>query len=441
MIGDTVISVKGLSKCYHIYERPRDRLIQNLWRGRKRLYKEFWALRDVSFEVRRGAALGIIGRNGSGKSTLLQILTGIMVPTAGVVEVNGRVAALLELGSGFNPEFSGRENVYINCAILGVDREQIDAHWDEIVAFAEIGDFIDQPVKEYSSGMMLRLAFSVQTAFAPEILIVDEALSVGDFFFQQKCLRRIHQLREMGTTILFVSHDMATVRDLCDTAVYLRSGHMAFQGPSHTAIHHYLLEGAEHSQTTPSMPILGGILPNMGFVEEFNQSACWVNNREILGGLKAKLIAVAVLDQHGMSTMQVDMGSDIVFRVLYQIFTEEPVHVTLMLKNRQGQMVSSTGTYALGTKLLSLKKGDYAILELRLSCMLEAGLYTFAVSLGLPLGEPNRGEIIGESPWLGPLKIEWDYENNKASFLGMFGLPCSAQFVVPSNAHTGSLDS
>ncbi|MCI0418226.1 MAG: ABC transporter ATP-binding protein, partial [Acidobacteria bacterium] len=209
---EIAISVRKVGKVYRIYDRPEDRLRQMLFaRFGKSYGRDFCALRDVSFEVYRREALGIIGRNGSGKSTLLQILAGTLSPTWGEVKVQGRVAALLELGSGFNPEFTGRENVYLNASLLGMTKKQTDARFDEIASFAEIGDFIDQPVKTYSSGMVIRLAFAVQTAIEPEILIIDEALSVGDFFFQQKCARRMRELREKGTTLLFVSHDMAVV--------------------------------------------------------------------------------------------------------------------------------------------------------------------------------------------------------------------------------------
>jgi lipopolysaccharide transport system ATP-binding protein len=226
------IRVRGLGKCYHIYNQPQDRLKQALvpkvlrlvGRPARAYYREFWALRDVNLEVARGEAVGIIGRNGAGKSTFLQIIAGTLAPTLGSVEVQGRVAALLELGSGFNPEFTGRENVWLNGSILGLNSDEIAARFDEIAGFADIGDFMDQPVKTYSSGMMVRLAFSVQTAVRPEVLIVDEALSVGDVFFQAKCMARMRQLLSDGVTLLFVSHDTGTVRQLCSRAVLLDRG-------------------------------------------------------------------------------------------------------------------------------------------------------------------------------------------------------------------------
>ncbi|WP_426321010.1 ABC transporter ATP-binding protein [Pseudoduganella sp. R-43] len=224
MSSDIAIKVENLSKCFQIYDKPRDRLLQMLVRNRKQYFREFWAVRDVSFEIKRGETVGIVGRNGSGKSTLLQIICGTLNPTRGSVQTSGRIAALLELGSGFNPEFTGRENVYMNAAVLGLTRAEIEARFDDILAFADIGEFIEQPVKTYSSGMMVRLAFAVAINVDPEILIVDEALSVGDELFQRKCFSRIEAIRAKGATILFVSHAGSTVVELCDQAILMDAG-------------------------------------------------------------------------------------------------------------------------------------------------------------------------------------------------------------------------
>lgn len=224
MSNDIAIKVDNLSKCYQIYEKPRDRLLQMLMRGHRQYYREFWALKNVSFEVKKGEAVGIIGRNGSGKSTLLQMICGTLNPTSGCIQSHGRIAALLELGSGFNLEFTGRENVYMNASVLGLSQEEIDMRFDSIVAFADIGDFLEQPVRTYSSGMMVRLAFAVAINVAPEILVVDEALSVGDELFQRKCFSRIESIRAIGTTILFVSHSGSTIVELCDRAILLDAG-------------------------------------------------------------------------------------------------------------------------------------------------------------------------------------------------------------------------
>lgn len=229
---DIAISVQNLSKCYQIYDNPRDRLKQFVLprmqrfagKAPKQYFSEFWALKDVSFEIKKGETVGIVGRNGSGKSTLLQLICGTLNPTSGSVQTNGRIAALLELGSGFNPEFTGRENVYMNAAVLGLSKEETDECFDDIAAFAEIGEFIEQPVKTYSSGMQVRLAFAVAINVDPEILIVDEALSVGDELFQRKCFSRIEGIRASGATILFVSHSGSAVVELCDRAVLIDAG-------------------------------------------------------------------------------------------------------------------------------------------------------------------------------------------------------------------------
>lgn len=235
---NSVISVNNISKCFEIYDRPEDRLKQfimpnlrsSLGLSSVSHYKEFWALRDVSFEIGKGQTVGIIGRNGSGKSTLLQIITGTMSPTTGEVVTKGRVAALLELGSGFNPEFTGRENVYMNASLLGLNHAQTDERFDYIASFADIGNHLDQPVKTYSSGMMLRLAFAVQIAVETEVLIIDEALSVGDARFQLKCFRRLEEIKSLGTTILFVSHATELVRSFCDFGLVLDQGKAMFWG-------------------------------------------------------------------------------------------------------------------------------------------------------------------------------------------------------------------
>lgn len=237
---DIVLSIRGVSKCYELYRRPVDRLKQTLWMGHRRFYNEFWALRDLSLDIHRGESIGIIGRNGAGKSTLLQIITGVLAPTSGEVRIRGRVAALLELGSGFNPEFTGRENVYMNASILGLSRAETEAKFGEIAAFADIGDFIEQPVKTYSSGMMIRLAFSVQAALAPDILVVDEALSVGDVYFQHKCMARIKELLRGGTSLLFVSHSTDVVKRFCSRGLWLEAGHARYCGAAGVAAEKYL---------------------------------------------------------------------------------------------------------------------------------------------------------------------------------------------------------
>jgi lipopolysaccharide transport system ATP-binding protein len=230
MSSEPALRVDGISKLYELYGRPQDRLKQFLWRGRRRLYRELWALHEVSLEVRRGEIVAIVGRNGSGKSTLLQIIAGTVAPTAGTVSVNGRVSALLELGAGFNPEFTGRENVYLNGALAGLSRSEVDERFADIVGFAELQDFIEQPVKTYSSGMFVRLAFSIAVNVDPDILLVDEALAVGDEAFQRKCYQRIDNMRRRGATVVFVSHSAQIVADISDRAVLLDEGECLLTG-------------------------------------------------------------------------------------------------------------------------------------------------------------------------------------------------------------------
>ncbi len=268
---EVVVDVRNLSKRYEIYDTPRERLKQlvlphiyraanragvalglSKHRSPSRYFREFWALQDVSFHVRRGETFGIIGRNGSGKSTLLQILAGTLAHTSGEVDVQGRIAALLELGSGFNPEFTGRENVFLNGRILGLTKKEIEARYAQIVDFADIGEFIEQPVKTYSSGMFLRLSFAVQAHIDASIVIIDEALAVGDVFFRQKCYGRLEQLRNSGAAILLVSHSMPDIEQYCEKAILLDQGVQKFIGPSPEATKHYYLLHQTIEKQAPS---------------------------------------------------------------------------------------------------------------------------------------------------------------------------------------------
>ena len=266
--GDLVISVQNVSKSYWLYDRPQDRLKQALlWRFGRTYGREFWALRDISFDIRRGEALGIIGSNGAGKSTLLQIISGILQPISGKVVTRGRVAALLELGSGFNSDYTGRENIFLNGALLGLSHQEMEASFDDIAAFADIGEFIDQPVKVYSSGMLVRLAFAVQSHVQADVLIVDEALSVGDIHFQHKCMRHIRHLLDRGVTLLFVSHSTETVKRFCQKGLWLDAGQMYYYGEAGVAAEKYLAfirmkeQSYWSSVNSTQSPIKNSIMP------------------------------------------------------------------------------------------------------------------------------------------------------------------------------------
>jgi lipopolysaccharide transport system ATP-binding protein len=299
MSSEIAIKVENLSKCYQIYEAPRDRLkqfvlprVQRLvGLPRKDYFREFWALKEISFNVRKGETVGIIGKNGSGKSTLLQMICGTLNPTSGSIETRGRIAALLELGSGFNPEFTGRENVYMNAAVLGLSKEEADARFDEIAAFADIGQFIDQPVKTYSSGMQMRLAFAVSVCVEPEILVVDEALAVGDMAFQQKCFQRLADLRENGTTILMVSHDIMLIRNHCGHAIYLDAGIVKWAGDAETVGEAYVQDMyAERQASTGGRDRL-----------EWREDGS--KGKLAFGSIRGRVTNVRIQGEHGMGNV------------------------------------------------------------------------------------------------------------------------------------------
>jgi lipopolysaccharide transport system ATP-binding protein len=430
-MDDLAISVRDVSKCYQVFDGQGARLLHALWPGRRAGVQQIWALKDIAFEVRRGESLAVIGRNGGGKSTLLEILTGTLAPTSGEVRVNGRVSALLELGSGFNPEYTGRDNVILNGLLLGLTREEILRRFDEIVAFAEIGDALERPVKTYSSGMMMRLAFAVQVLTDPDILIIDEALSVGDFFFQQKCLGYIRSLCEKGVTVLFVSHDMGTVRDLCTRAVYLKQGKMIFVGDSQTAIRHYLAEassvdGAPCADSTAAAVEIGDA--------DFPADAFWKRPAAHPAG---PLLAVEILGRDGVPVTHARIGETVRMRVYFHAPATETGHISLVVKNRYDQVVSSVSSYASGLPPLSSGSAAFAIFQIEIDMMLEAGLYSLQVGFGRPAGK-NKGNLVDATGWMGPFRIDWDYERETAPFLGMFGLPARGELFSRSNEAVGA---
>ena len=435
-MDDNAIRVRGVGKRYRVFDSERARLLHALWPRPRPGAQDVWALRDVSFEVKRGASLAVIGRNGGGKSTLLQILTGTLTPTQGEVEVKGRVSALLELGSGFNPEYTGRDNVVLNGLLLGLTREEILRRFDEIAAFAEIGAALERPVKTYSSGMMMRLAFAVQVLTDPEILIIDEALSVGDFFFQQKCFRYIRGLRERGVTLLFVSHDMGAVRDLCTMGLFLKGGRVDYFGDNLEAIRRYLRKDEEGGDNEAGGLRDGEAMPEPAMPEPAMPamaSPLWAadERRGPAAGAKGRILGVGVFDSAGSPTQRTRIGEDIVFRVHFRAHCEEPLHVNVVIKNRHDQIVTVAGSYTLRTEVPRLKRDGEAFFEVTVCPLLEAGNYSFSVSLGQPTGIGGAGSVVDETPWLGPLQVVWDYHNEIPPFFGMVGLKAAARFVVP----------
>ncbi len=411
MSSDIAIKVENLSKCYHIYNQPRDRLLQILAHGRKQFYREFWALKDVSFEINRGETVGIIGRNGSGKSTLLQLICGTLNQTAGSVDVNGRIAALLELGAGFNPEFTGRENVYLNASILGLAKEEIDVKYDDMVAFADIGDFIDQPVKTYSSGMYLRLAFAVIAHVNADILIIDEALAVGDVFFQQKCIRFLRNFKDNGGSILFVSHDMGAVTSLCETALLLtpHGEREAIMGSSEAMCKLYLnqiyadparcksVENARrefgiHSigvdkDTAPSKMLRADVqTENIFAISPFR------NDADAFGEKGVEILDAGFTTKVGERLGSIRGGELVFFYV--RVKAHRPViwpAVGFMLKDRLGQYLFTEGTdMAFRKHELSFSTGDMVdvIFSFRMP-ILSCGVYTMNVAIAEGLGNDH----------------------------------------------------
>jgi lipopolysaccharide transport system ATP-binding protein len=427
MIDSVAISVRDVSKCYRVFESRRARLFNACWPEYRTGMKEIWALKDISFDITRGESVAIIGRNGSGKSTLLEILTGSLTRTSGSVRVSGRVSALLELGSGFSPEYSGRDNVVLNGLLLGLTREEILRRFDEIAAFADIGDALDRPVKTYSSGMVMRLAFAVQVLTDPDILIIDEALSVGDFFFQQKCYGHIRALCERGVTLLFVSHDMGIVRDLCQRAIYLKEGHVQFVGKAQTAIHQYFAErrgvaGSESYSTDD------GETAGAHVVEDIRRDSIWAATPTGSRGEARHLIAVAFYDDDGKPATSFRMGSFMCIKVAYLPAPGKPTHVTVEIRNKYDSIATVLGSARMGLAPPATQPGQPLIFEMRVDLLLEAGNYSVTVNLGHPT-LPNQGEFLDSSGRLGPLIVDWNYEKDQAPFLGMFGLPAKGSFV------------
>ncbi len=353
------IEVRGLSKSYPIYDSPLDRLKELLTFNRLRFHRDFWALRDLDFEVRRGETFCIIGENGSGKSTLLQLVAGILRPTEGEIKVNGRVSALLELGSGFNPEFTGRDNVFLNGAILGFTTRQIEQKYREIEEFAEIGDFMNQPVKTYSSGMIVRLAFAVAIHVDPEILLVDEALAVGDIYFRQRCMRKVHELRSRGITILFVSHSMGDVKAIGDRALWLDQGRIRELGPADAVVAKYLAAMVEKDSAylqlkkRPERDRTAGRIVAPEIVDRIPN----IDHR--YGDGRAEVLGIAVLDEYGRPLQLLEPNSRIVVRISVRAKEEIPMPIVgFMLRNHLGIDFSGTNTAREGVELPPMLPGD-----------------------------------------------------------------------------------
>lgn len=396
-VTDIAISVRGLCKCYQIYDRPNDRLKQSIFPRLQRLirvaqkqyYRDFWALKDISFEVARGETIGIIGRNGSGKSTLLQLICGTLAPTSGSVKTSGRIAALLELGSGFNPDFTGRENVYLNGSILGLKREEIDRKIDDIFAFADIGDFVDQPIKTYSSGMFVRLAFAAQAHVDPDILIVDEALAVGDSYFVHKCMLRFHSLREQGTTILIVSHDATAIKTLCNRAIWIDQGGISSIGESGIVVDQYLSAVRKlpvyidytRQQSNPEPP---ADTSDEGLQDIEEHQIPNIDRR--LGSQACKFIGLGLYDDHMNKKTVLTNNSIVVLRVTFRNESFQKSRLLVLgysLRNNRGVDLASNNSEIEKTEIKAPPIGKTKTIRMRIWLPeLHPGSYSFSVSLG-----------------------------------------------------------
>jgi len=374
----SALRVEAVSKQYRIYDRPVDRLKESLTRGRWKTHREFWALSNISFEVEAGTTTGIIGPNGSGKSTLLQIITGTLQPTHGSVWHDGRIAALLELGAGFNAEFTGIENVFMNASLMGLSKADTERLLPDIASFAEIGDFIYQPVKTYSSGMYVRLAFATAIATSPQILIIDEALAVGDAVFQHRCMRRIKQMQESGTTILFVSHDPGAVRALCNHAILLNQGQMIADGTPSDVLNRYQKIIMARQQAYEA---------NLKPVEQISTTDEFVERKPLSyiyrhGDRSAEVLQVDLLDSALRPTQLLETGEPLVVRVVFVAHADlDDVVCGFLIRNRHGIHIYGTNTELQEVQFPQIKQGELTEVTFEFNCWLAPDLLSLCVAV------------------------------------------------------------
>ena len=370
------INVDNVSKIYRLYNKPSDRLKEALGFSKKKLYQEHYALNNVSFEVRKGETVGIIGTNGSGKSTILKIITGVLNPTQGNVSIQGRISALLELGAGFNMEYTGIENIYLNGTMMGFSEEEINAKMDDILSFADIGDFVHQPVKTYSSGMFVRLAFAVAINIDPEILIVDEALSVGDVFFQVKCYHKFEEFKKMGKTILFVSHDLGSISKYCDRVILLNKGVKEAEGKPKEIVDLYKQLMAQNDAPTD--------VPKT--VVENNQQGMWkqyLNNNpkfQDYGEKHGEIVDYAIIDETGKITSNIQKNTEFTIKMKVRFHKElqEPIFA-FTIKDLQGTEVTGTNTMYEDIPVGPVKAWEERVIEFKQNMNLQGRDYMLSL--------------------------------------------------------------
>ena len=431
----SAVEFSRVSKSYPIYAAPRLRLKELATLNRRSFHTDYWALRDVSFEVQRGETFCIVGENGCGKSTLLQICAGILEPNEGRVAVNGRVSALLELGSGFNPEFTGRDNVYLNGAILGFSRKEMDARFGEIAGFAEIGEFIDRPTKMYSSGMLVRLAFSVAIHVDPEILLVDEALAVGDVYFRQRCMRKVHELRSRGTTILFVSHATGDVKALGDRALWLERGRLMAIGKTDLVVSKYLAamneKDAEYRRAGPSKAEAGatGLSQAEACATEIVEGIPNIDHR--FGDGRAEVIGIAVLSPDGGRVAALQPDSTVVVRISVRAKAniDRPI-VGFMFRNHLGVDFAGTNTAREGHDLPPLPMGEVCTVDFYIDLpVLYASLFSFSPAIA-----DGTLDHYATCDWIDNAVV-LPMERSEAPIYGQLHFPCRVQVNTKIGNH------
>lgn len=427
----SVVRFDHVSKAYDLHSGTRSIFASvKMIAGRETSGSRFYALSDVSFDIKKGEAFGIIGRNGAGKSTALKIIAGITTPSSGNVEVNGLVSSLIELGAGFHPDLTGRENVYMSAAILGLSRKYIESKFKEIVDFAELWDFIDVPVKKYSSGMYARLGFSVAISVKPEILIIDEILSVGDVFFQQKCFTKMRQIIGQGTTFIYVTHDTAAMQNLCDRAAVLDGGKLEFLGTTTEAVSRYYAKVGmkpDRNKILQRNPVVGaaqGTSP-LATEDEIVAHSVLKGNEQRHGARGIELLAARVTNEKGIDTMTVPMTGKLRFTMLLQ--ARENVHdpsCGIHLYNRMGMVVFAAGTRQLHHTLPDLRCGTKLVVCLELTLSVGPGEYTFSLGTSEPSGDGqlNTGFVHDRLEMLGPVIVTGD-DSKLFPFYGIAQLP------------------
>ncbi len=420
----TAIEVNRLSKSFDIYKKPVDRVKELIAFKKKTFHQKFWALKNISFSVPRGTTLGVIGQNGSGKSTLLKILAGVMLPTEGEVTMKGKTSSLIELGMGFHPEFSGRSNVYLNSALLGISKEEIDAKFDQIVEFSGIGEFIDRPVKIYSSGMYLRLAFSVAISINPEILLIDEVLAVGDALFSQKCVKKLKEFQGQGTTVLFVSHDMGAIKNLCDEAILFDKGLLIERGtPGDIADYYMALIQKRYTEETKQF----------SFIQKIDDER--KGKRHRYGNFDAMVSEIKLFNSSGEEIRGVVSGEDCIIRVKSIFFEDvENAVVGILIRDRLGNEVFGTNTGYYNQNTGRVTKDEMIAVNFALKMNIGPGDYSITAAV-----HPDKLGLEGHFDWI-DRAIAFKVLPGEPGFIGLSKLAPQISIERMKIADISSLD-